>query len=753
MIRLRRLRRLAWGLLIAGPLAQAWPPAAEAAPGPDPEPMLAGGFLERYAATYRFRLGRPTGITVTPDGTAVLFLRTGPRDFQRVLYELDVATGQERILLHAEQLLAGAPQTVSAQEEARRQRRRIVARGITSYQLSKDARRLLVPMSGRLFVLERTSGEVREITIDGGRAEVPQLSPDGRRIGYVVDGDLWVVEIDTGVQRRLTDDAGGTVTNGLAEFIAQEEMGRHKGFWWSPDSKFIACQQTDTAGVERMNIIDPLRPMDPARSWPYPRPGKTNAAVRLRVGAVDGTSARWINWDRETYPYLATVKWTENAPLTILVQNRRQTESRLFAIVRDDQDAVVLRPLLVERDEDWTDLDQQMPHWLDDGSGFLWTSERRGAWQLELRNPDGSAAHVITPLQAGFRRLVHVDCKAGLVWVQAGGDPTETHLEQYPLRPGGPQPQRISQEPGSHQAVFARDGSVFVHRFAGMTGAWARVRGSDGRVLGELNSVAETPPFGDDLSATVRFVTVGRTPRMNAVLVHPRGFREGRKYPVIVHVYGGPTGVMVTKTARRYLLDQWIADHGYIVVSIDGRGTPRRGRDWQRAIKHNLIDVPLQDQADALAQLGEMNPSLDLTRVGIYGWSFGGYFSAMAVMRRPDVFHAAVAGAPVVDWADYDTHYTERYLGLPADNPDGYTASNVLTWAPELSRPLLIIHGTLDDNVYFMHSLKLADALLRAGKPHELLPLAGATHMVPDAQIIRGIYTRIMDFFETNLSP
>jgi len=191
-----RFRRLAWGLLVAGSLAQAWALPAEAAPGP--EPVLAGGFLERYAATYRFRLGRPTAIKVTPDGTAILFLRTGPRDFERVLYELDVATGQERVLLRAGQLLAGDPQTVSAREEARRQRRRIVARGITSYQLSKDGQRLLVPLSGRLFVLDRASGDEHEVTIDGGRAEVPQLSPDGTRIGYVVDGDLYVVEIKTG---------------------------------------------------------------------------------------------------------------------------------------------------------------------------------------------------------------------------------------------------------------------------------------------------------------------------------------------------------------------------------------------------------------------------------------------------------------------------------------------------------------------------------------------------------------------------
>ena len=716
------------------------------------------GFLERYAATYHFRLGRPGGIRPTPDGATILFLRSGPRSFERTLFEFDVATGAERVLLTAGLLLGGADEDITAEEEARRQRRRITGRGITSFQLSRDGRQLLVPLSGRLFVLDRAEGEVREVLIDGGRPAVPRLSPDGTRIAYVIDGDLYVVEVDTATQTRLTADARGTVSNGLAEFVAQEEMGRHSGFWWSPDSQLIACQQTDTAGVELMSIADAMHPQRPARSWPYPRPGKPNATVRLRLVAVAGGPDRWIEWDRDAYPYLATVTWSPNAPLTILVQNRRQTEEMLMAVdvaVAANSDTSTIRPrtLLVEQDEAWVDLDQRMPHWLDDGGSFLWTTERRGGWQLELRNRDGTLARVITPVHSGFRRFVHLDEAGGRVWVLAGSDPTETHLEQYPLHEGDPPARRISQTAGGHDAVFARGGGVFVHSYSGMTGEWFRVRAADGAALGELSSVAETPPFGDDLSASVRFAIVGNNPALHAVLVRPRDFQEDRTYPVIVHVYGGPTGVMVVKSSRRYLLDQWIADHGYIVVSIDGRGTPRRGRDWQRAVKHDLIDVPLQDQAEGLKNLGAMFAEMDLSRVGIYGWSFGGYFSAMAVLRRPDVFHAAVAGAPVVDWMDYDTHYTERYLGLPLDNPAGYEASSALTWAAGLERPLLIVHGTADDNVYFMHSLKLADALFRAGRPFELLPLAGATHMVPDPQVVQRLYTKIMDFFETTLSP
>jgi dipeptidyl-peptidase-4 len=268
----------------------------------------------------------------------------------------------------------------------------------------------------------------------------------------------------------------------------------------------------------------------------------------------------------------------------------------------------------------------------------------------------------------------------------------------------------------------------------------------DGSVRGRLTSVAEEP----SLRANVTFTTAGRRV-LNAAIVRPRDARPGMRYPVILYVYGGPHGQEVVRTPRSYLLRQWIADRGFVVVSIDGRGTPGRGREWERAIKGNLIEIPLADQVEALQALGASNPDLDLTRTGVYGWSFGGYFSAHATMQRPDVFRAGVAGAPVADWRDYDTFYTERYMDLPESNAAGYDASSVLTYADRLERPLMIVHGTVDDNVYFLHSMKLSDALFRAGKPFEFVPLAGFTHMVPDPVVTRRLYGRIADFFQRHL--
>lgn len=317
---------------------------------------------------------------------------------------------------------------------------------------------------------------------------------------------------------------------------------------------------------------------------------------------------------------------------------------------------------------------------------------------------------------------------------------------QISSRPVAPIEQ-ISRVDGIHTAVFADKSGVFVLSSNTLDGRRENiVLGGDRRELGKLKSVAQQPPFVPSLE----IATVGEL-EFRAAIIRPRNFNPRLKYPVIDSVYGGPHSQTVQAAARNYLLQQWIADHGFIVVSIDGRGTPSRGRDWERAIKGNLIEIPLEDQVAGLKALGEKYPEMDMSRVGIYGWSFGGYFAAMAVMRCPDVFHVGVAGAPVADWRDYDTHYTERYMGLPEENPAGYEAASVLTYCNDLKRPLLIIHGTADDNVYFMHALKMSNALFRAGGHHELLPLSDFTHMVADPLVTRRLYERISTFLADHL--
>lgn len=700
-------------------------------------------FLEQYAATYGFSLGRPTQLTVTPDGEEVLFLRSGPRSFVRDLFSFDTETGEERVLLTAEQVLEGAAEEMSDAERARRERLRLAARGIASYELSKDGQRILVPLSGRLFVIERETGTVVELHSELGYADAPHFSPDGNHVACVRDGDLYVFDVETGAERRLTETSSEHVTNGLAEFIAQEEMGRYRGYWWTPASDGFLFQETDLTDVEILHIVDPMHPEQEPHSAAFPRAGTENARVRLGLISLEGEQLAWVEWDNDIYPYLATVRWSADSPLTLVVQNRRQNEEQILVV---DIATGQTSPIHTETDDAWLNLDQDMPRWLDSGEAFLWTTERNGAWQLELRANDGNLLEELTPIDFGYRNLVHVDEENRVVWVRGGEEPTETHVFRVPLDPSTGPPELITDQTGLHSATFGEDHNVWVHTYNLSSGARGMAVRVGEEIRGELQSHAEEPPF----MPQPELVTVGSRD-YRAVIIRPRTFDESQTYPVLVYVYGGPMAQMVRAIPRYYLIEQWLADQGYVVVSVDGRGTPNRGREWERAILDNFIDIPLADQVEALQALGEQYSELDLSRVGITGWSFGGYFSAMAVMQRPDVFHAAVAGAPVADWRDYDTHYTERYIGLPEENPEAYEQSSVLTFAEQLTRPLLIIHGTADDNVYFTHAIRMSDALLRAGRPHQFLPLSGFTHMVAEPSVTEALQTIIIGFFQERL--
>lgn len=729
--------------------------SASSAPAETAPPVVADpNFLEQYALTYRFQQGHPTSFRVTPEGDAVLFLRSTARSFVNDLWVFDVASGEERVLLTAEQVLGGADEELSAEERARRERMRMASRGIATFDLSPDGSTLLVPLGGRLFLIDRVragqEGAVRELVSLAGFPVDPRFSPDGSSIGVVRDGDLYVIDVASGRERRITTRPSDTIEYGAAEFVAQEEMSRYEGYWWSPDSRTLLVQETDTSTVERMHILDPMHPERGSHESPYPRPGMSNAVVRLALVDAQGGALRYIDWDKERYPYLATVRWSAGAPLTLLVQDRLQQEEVLLAV---DPQTRGTRQLLSERDDAWLNIDQDVPRWITRGTHFLWTSERSGEVRLELRDADGSLVRELTPAGFGHHAIAAVDETNGHVWVTASSEPTEMHVYRLALD-GSREPERMSAHRGMHEAVVGRNGAIWVHTARPLeTARTSTVRRGDGSVVGTIRSVAEDVPF----SPSVAIESVGER-QWRAAIVRPRNFDATRRYPVLVHVYAGPGVRYVSADRDRWLLNQWFADHGFVVVTFDGRGTPGRGREWERAIRGDFISIPLEDQVAALQAAGALHPEMDLDRVGIYGWSFGGYFSAMAVLRRPDVYRAAIAGAPVTDWRDYDTHYTERYLGLPeeAASEGAYHRSSVLTYAGRADteeRPLLIVHGTADDNVYFSHAIKLSNALFRAGRAHEFLPLAGLTHMVPEPIVTRRLQTRIAAFFEQNLAP
>ena len=711
------------------------------------------GFLAAYAATFRFRLGHPRSFAWLPDGSRLYYLRSPARSFVQRLYVFDPATGKETLALTAEQLLAGAAETLSPEEQARRERQRQAARGITSYRLSKDGRTLLIPLSGRIFLWDPITTKSRELQLPGAGAVLdPRLSPDGTQVAWVRGGALWAMALNGGAAVRLTPPGTKELQFGLAEFVAQEEMARHHGYWWSPDGRAIAFQRTDTSAVERMHIHDPLHPDKPGRSWPYPRPGKTNAAVRLGVVAAAGGKLRWLDWDHKRWPYLTRVRWQKSAPLTVVVQNRTQTELAVLSVVaplKRPKKPAEWQTLLTERDTTWLNLDPAMPRWLPDGRRFLWTTERAGSWQLELHDLSGKLDRVLTQPAFGYHGLVSLDADGEAVTLLASTEASEQHIYRLRLSPTSQPrpPERLTATPGWHGAVVAKSGDAWLLEL-GPTNAPSRVEvgGRQRPSPHILPHEAESPGF----PVQPRFLTVGPR-KVRAAVLMPRNAKLGQRFPVILHVYGGPHYNVVRATQSRWAMQQWLADHGYVVCSFDGRGTPWRGRAWERATKGDLLSAPLADQVEALRILGAQLPAMDTSRVGVFGWSFGGTFSAAAVMRYPGVFKAAVAGAPVTDWLGYDTHYTERYLGLPAAAPQAYKISSPLTSATQLKRPLMLIHGTADDNVWFSQSVKLSKALFDAGIQHDFVPLPGHTHMVRDRKTLERMYERILGFFGQHL--
>ena len=699
--------------------------------------------FDDVAATRSYSLGTPASAEPAPDGKSVLYLRSGPRDTVQRLYEFSLATAKERELVTPDALLGGKSEELSAEEKARRERARVSVKGFTHFELSRDGSRILLPFNGHLYVVERPSGKV--IALPGEGWVAPQFSPDGTKVAALRDDDLHVVDLATLKDTQLTKGAGEKLQHGEAEFVAQEEMDRREGFWWSPDSRSIAYEEADLSPVEASYIGDPLEPWKQPVEFRYPRAGTANAVVRLGVVAATGGATIWIPWDYVTYPYLGRVVWQKGGPLSLIVENRVQTEAEYLAA---DTRSGSSKLLWTERDAAWVTLPppepKAVPYWLADGSGYLWMTERNGHAQLERHDAGGKFLNAITPKDFRFDALLDVDEKNGTAIIEGGMDRLSVQIYQVSLNGGAVTP--VAAMPGFNRGAFGEQHDVFTHAYNLADGSQGvDVLARDGKKIASLPSAAETPPF----MPKPEHFNVGSL-NFDALVLKPRDFDSKKKYPVILSVYSGPAAKMVWAAPRQYFQQQCMADRGYIVAVSDNRGTPGHDAVWMRAIKNNAIDIPLADQIDALQGLGKVVPQMDMARVGVFGWSFGGYFSAMATIRRPDVFAVGVAGAPVVDWQDYDTFYTERYMGLPAENKDGYAKSNVLTYAANLQRPLLLVHGVTDDNVHFQNTMQLTLALLKAGKPYELLLLPG-THMLADDLLRARETERQMDFFAENL--
>ncbi|HVL83458.1 MAG TPA: prolyl oligopeptidase family serine peptidase [Pseudonocardia sp.] len=677
---------------------------------------MTDSFPRRQARTRRFTLGAPRGFTISPDGDRLVFLRSrGGTDPVTCLWSLDLTTGEERLVADPAELAAGADHDdLPAEERARRERAREQAGGVVAYATDRPVTSAAFALGGRLYVTEFAAGLTPRLVETAGPVVDPRPDPSGRRVAFVSGGALHVHEVLTRTTATLLEPDAANVTWGLAEFVAAEEMGRMRGHWWSPDGDALLVARVDDTPVQRWHVADPAQPQRPPAVLAYPAAGTPNAAVSLVLVGLDGSRTP-VQWDRERDEYLVQVTWTDHEPL-LVVQPRDQRALRLLAA---DVATGTTREVLAETDDRWVDIVPGVPARTTAGA-LVWAGDRDGAHRLLV---DGEA---VTPPSLQVRAVLDVDGDA--VLLSGSADPLSVGLWRW--SPGGLE--SLTPEPGVHSGRLTGGTLLVTRQSLDADGATTTVR----RPGGELTVASLADPPG--LLPRVTLLTTGARELRTAVLL-PSWHEPGTALPVLLDPYGGPHAQRVLAARGAYLTSQWFAEQGFAVVVADGRGTPARGPEFERAVYRDLAGPVLADQVDALHAVAERYPDLDLERVGIRGWSFGGYLAALAVLRRPDVFHAAVAGAPVTDWSLYDTHYTERYLGRPDTDPGAYARSSLIEDAPALTRPLLLVHGLADDNVVAAHTLRLSSALLAAGRSHGVLPLSGVTHMTPQEVVAENL--------------
>jgi len=687
-------------------------------------------FPQQHARTRRFTLGAPRSFSVSDDGSRVVFLRTlSGDDPVTSVWVSDTATGAETMLVDAAELLAGqVDEAVPAEELARRERAREAATGVVSYAVGgHDGSLVSFALGGKPYVTNALTGELIHLGDIDGVFDV-RVSPVGTHTAFVVGSGLSVWNHADMSSHSLVVDDTDSISWGSAEFVAGEEMGRTRGYWWSPDGNSIVAARVDVSAVQTWYLADPTAPEMEPRPIRYPSAGTTNAEVGLAIVGLDGSRID-IDWNADGWEYLADVSWTEEHGLTLVVQSRDQRRWALLGVDEASGGVHVVHEIV---DDAWVELVAGMPSWW--GAQLVTVAGLDDGRRMFIGN------EAVTGVDLWVRRIVGT--YLGGVVFTASEDPTEVHV--YRWTPAGVE--QLTVEPGVHDAHVGGPTIVTTSVFLDRPERRFSVR--SGAASHEIVDLSERP----NIDVAVQLVLAGSDEIRTAVLWPSTPTDE--PLPVLLDPYGGPHAQRVVASQQSYATSQWFADQGFVVIVADGHGTPARGQQWERSVYGDLATLVLDDQIAALDAVAEMNPGrLDLARVAIRGWSFGGYLAALAVLRRPDVFGAAVAGAPVTDWRLYDTHYTERYLGHPDVDGDNYDRSSLLGLASQLTRPLMLIHGLADDNVVAAHTLQLSRALLESGRPHCVLPLSGVSHMTPQATVAENLLLLQVEFLHRSLAP
>jgi dipeptidyl-peptidase-4 len=715
-------------------------------------------------------LAGPTiaGLKISPDGKRVTYLQGKKEDKDRLdLWEYNIHDRKTRILVDSK-VLAPAQERLSDEEIARRERQRTAAlSGILEYSFAPSGHALLFPLDGKLFYYDLTkppkSALVRINQSKEGFATDATISPAGHYVAYVRDQNLFAFDLATHTEKALTIDGGGLIKNGMAEFIAQEEMDRSTGYWWAPDDGHIAFVRVDETPVpvtQRFEIAADNVATFPQR---YPAAGGPNVLVRLGVTDLVTGTTTFIDLGAEKDIYLARVNWLPDGK-TLAIQRESRDQRRLDLLFADI-DTGQTRVILTETSDTWIDLHDELS-FLKQSPEFIWASARDGFQHLYLYDTSGRLLRRLTAGQWNVddfrgRAIKAIDEQQRRIYFSATEkSPVERQLYSTSLDTDNPEKiERISEEAGLHSIAMSPDARVYVDNFNSVSQPpQVSLHSADGKLITYLleNSLNEhhpdAPYLADNSIPDFGVLTAADGQTLHYRLFKPAHFDPAQRYSAIVDVYGGPGVQRVTNSWTGSSFTQILTRAGYVVFQLDNRGSAFRGTAFQAPIHNKLGEVEVADQVLGARWLGSQ-PFVDSSRIGVWGWSYGGYMTLMLMFKAPEVFRAGIAGAPVTDWVLYDTHYTERYLDRPQDNAAGYAASSVLPYAKDLKGKLLVIHGMSDDNVLFLHSTKLFRKLQDLGKPFDVMVYPGAKHGLTRQHDGRHAYTTIKRFFDENLPP
>jgi dipeptidyl-peptidase-4 len=714
-------------------------------------------------------LAGPTivGLKISPDGSRVTYLKGKADDKDRLdLWEYNIHDGQARVLVDSK-VLAPKQEKLSDEEIGRRERQRTAAlSGILEYTFAPAGDALLFPLNGKLYYYPLGNSKQKPAVqfIDThGFAIDATVSPAGGTIAYVRDQNLYTYDIATKTEKALTSDGGGAIKNGMAEFVAQEEMDRSTGYWWAPDGRHIAFARVDESPIKVTERFEIAADNVATFAQRYPTTGGPNVLVRLGVADLKTGAVTWLDLGADPDIYLARVNWLPDSK-TLAVQ-RESRNQRKLDLLFSDIDSGKTRTVLTETSNTWIDLNDELS-FLKKSHEFIWASARDGYTHLYLYDTDG---HLIRQLTAGewvvddFRKraVMGIDEQTRTVYFSATEkSPTERHLYSTSLDTADPhQVHRITQEAGVHGISMSPDARFYVDNFTSASQPpQVSLHAADGSLKSWLleNRLdaqhPDAPYLADNSLAEVGTLTAADGQTLYYQLFKPLHFDPAKRYPAVVDVYGGPGVQRVVNNWHGSLFTQILTRAGYVVFTLDNRGSAHRGTAFQNPIHDRMGDVEVADQVQGARWLGSQS-FVDPKRIGVWGWSYGGYMTLNLMFKAADVFRAGVSGAPVTDFTLYDTHYTERYLDRPQDNAAGYAASSVLPYAKDLKGPLLVMHGMSDDNVLFLNSTKLFRRLQDLGKPFDVMVYPGAKHGLMRQNDGRHGYKMIKRFFDENLKP